>query len=257
MHSQRARLDASIKPKTPAKRRRRVEGDRGMHSDFASGRDSGEDIICQDCSSGLRASKMLLCDACDDGWHLDCLTSPLEDVPEGLWLCDACVHCSSHSHGHAPGDVGKGGSTSTAADAMAVAPSSGGEETWNTSGFSGTRNPHPWPPKLPSHPRTTHAPTFIRSRNCNACMLACIHVCMHICAQHTDQGFHAAATTSTFTPPPPIPAPQADDRKGTLPTTGFLPGGAHQFAAFCMAVFTLASRSPSSLQSRCRPPSVS
>ena len=138
---------------------------------------------------------------------------------------------------------------------MAVASSSVGEETWNTSGFSGTINPHPCPPKLPSHPRATHAPTFIRSRN--ACMLACIHVCMHICAQHTDQGFHAAAATSTFTPPPPIPAPQADDRKGTLPTTGFLPGGAHQFAAFCMAVFTLASRSPSSLQSRCRPPSVS
>ena len=34
---------------------------------------------------------MLLCDNCDTGWHIYCLTPPLEDVPEGDWLCPRCV----------------------------------------------------------------------------------------------------------------------------------------------------------------------
>jgi hypothetical protein len=34
---------------------------------------------------------MLLCDNCDNGWHIYCLDPPLEAVPEGEWLCPDCV----------------------------------------------------------------------------------------------------------------------------------------------------------------------
>jgi hypothetical protein len=34
---------------------------------------------------------MLLCDSCGDGWHTFCLTSPLDQVPPGFWLCPACL----------------------------------------------------------------------------------------------------------------------------------------------------------------------
>lgn len=34
---------------------------------------------------------MLLCDNCDNGWHTYCLTPPLDEVPEGAWLCPDCI----------------------------------------------------------------------------------------------------------------------------------------------------------------------
>jgi hypothetical protein len=34
---------------------------------------------------------MLMCDNCGDGWHTFCLTSPLDQVPPGFWLCPACL----------------------------------------------------------------------------------------------------------------------------------------------------------------------
>ena len=34
--------------------------------------------------------KMLLCDGCDDGWHLYCLPIPLAEVPEEDWFCMEC-----------------------------------------------------------------------------------------------------------------------------------------------------------------------
>ena len=33
---------------------------------------------------------MLLCDGCDDGWHLYCLPDPLAEVPEEDWFCMEC-----------------------------------------------------------------------------------------------------------------------------------------------------------------------
>lgn len=33
---------------------------------------------------------MILCDHCDCGYHLDCLTPPLHAVPEGEWSCARC-----------------------------------------------------------------------------------------------------------------------------------------------------------------------
>ncbi|KAK3134650.1 hypothetical protein QOZ80_6AG0551750 [Eleusine coracana subsp. coracana] len=50
------------------------------------------DQICEQCNSGLHGDVMLLCDRCDKGWHLYCLSPPLEKVPPGNWYCSDCIN---------------------------------------------------------------------------------------------------------------------------------------------------------------------
>ncbi|PVH47195.1 hypothetical protein PAHAL_4G000400 [Panicum hallii] len=50
------------------------------------------DQVCEQCSSGLHGDVMLLCDRCDKGWHLYCLSPPLERVPSGNWYCSDCLN---------------------------------------------------------------------------------------------------------------------------------------------------------------------
>ncbi|KAG8074505.1 hypothetical protein GUJ93_ZPchr0006g46167 [Zizania palustris] len=49
------------------------------------------DQVCEQCNSGLHGDVMLLCDRCDKGWHLYCLSPPLESVPLGNWYCSDCM----------------------------------------------------------------------------------------------------------------------------------------------------------------------
>ena len=51
---------------------------------------SPEDEVCQVCSSGEDDSKMILCDACDKGFHIYCLEPPLKRIPAGDWFCPEC-----------------------------------------------------------------------------------------------------------------------------------------------------------------------
>lgn len=39
----------------------------------------------------VRAKQMLLCDGCDLGWHMDCLTPPLASQPLANWFCPGCL----------------------------------------------------------------------------------------------------------------------------------------------------------------------
>eukprot|EP01048_Picozoa_sp_COSAG05_P032117 COSAG05_NODE_12122_length_482_cov_1.462141_1_plen_58_part_01 len=39
--------------------------------------------------------KLVVCDVCDRGFHISCLTPALSVVPEGSWLCSDCVRCQS------------------------------------------------------------------------------------------------------------------------------------------------------------------
>ena len=50
-----------------------------------------DDIHCQVCQSLFDEHKMLLCDICDAGWHMDCLLSPLTTIPHGTWKCPLCI----------------------------------------------------------------------------------------------------------------------------------------------------------------------
>ncbi|GFR43615.1 hypothetical protein Agub_g4714, partial [Astrephomene gubernaculifera] len=47
-------------------------------------------LVCELCSGGHREDQILLCDRCDRGFHLFCLTPPLSAVPEGEWVCPLC-----------------------------------------------------------------------------------------------------------------------------------------------------------------------
>lgn len=46
--------------------------------------------ICQVCGRADNEETMLLCDGCDLGYHMACLTPPLEEVPIDQWLCPNC-----------------------------------------------------------------------------------------------------------------------------------------------------------------------
>lgn len=46
---------------------------------------------CEVCSRPDREDVMLLCDHCNQGYHMDCLSPPLTEVPDGSWYCDNCV----------------------------------------------------------------------------------------------------------------------------------------------------------------------
>jgi hypothetical protein len=48
-------------------------------------------LHCEVCKDDRNWDVMILCDNCDSGWHTYCLLPPLDDVPEGDWLCPHCV----------------------------------------------------------------------------------------------------------------------------------------------------------------------
>jgi hypothetical protein len=45
---------------------------------------------CQVCHLTTGGSTMLLCDGCDEGWHMACLDPPLLAMPVGDWFCPRC-----------------------------------------------------------------------------------------------------------------------------------------------------------------------
>ncbi|XP_031473171.1 uncharacterized protein LOC116245766 isoform X2 [Nymphaea colorata] len=51
-----------------------------------------DELCCFTCQSGLAANLLLLCDGdgCDLAVHTFCLVPPMQDVPEGSWLCPNC-----------------------------------------------------------------------------------------------------------------------------------------------------------------------
>jgi len=50
-----------------------------------------DDIHCEVCQSLFDEHKMLLCDMCNAGWHMDCLLPPLTSIPHGIWKCPPCT----------------------------------------------------------------------------------------------------------------------------------------------------------------------
>lgn len=55
--------------------------------------DGGIDgISCEICGGRDREDRMLLCDGCNLGFHMECLNPPLERPPYGNWFCRACLN---------------------------------------------------------------------------------------------------------------------------------------------------------------------
>ena len=44
---------------------------------------------CQICDEG---GNLLICDTCEAGYHMNCLSPPLMTIPEGNWDCDSCLN---------------------------------------------------------------------------------------------------------------------------------------------------------------------
>lgn len=49
-----------------------------------------ETLMCELCNGGHHEEKIILCDSCDKGYHMFCLSPPLADVPNGEWVCPRC-----------------------------------------------------------------------------------------------------------------------------------------------------------------------
>lgn len=49
-----------------------------------------DDLVCNVCKKGDADSEMLLCDGCDEGFHMYCLCPILIKVPKGKWFCPFC-----------------------------------------------------------------------------------------------------------------------------------------------------------------------
>ncbi|KAK9460823.1 PLU-1-like protein-domain-containing protein [Lipomyces oligophaga] len=59
-----------------------------LHS-MALNRRPGEN--CEVCGRGDDAASMLLCDGCDNGYHMACLKPQLKSLPDYDWYCDKCL----------------------------------------------------------------------------------------------------------------------------------------------------------------------
>uniref|UniRef100_A0A096MEJ3 PHD and ring finger domains 1 n=1 Tax=Poecilia formosa TaxID=48698 RepID=A0A096MEJ3_POEFO len=49
-----------------------------------------EETNCEVCGGSDREDRLLLCDGCDAGYHMECLTPPLDAVPVEEWFCPEC-----------------------------------------------------------------------------------------------------------------------------------------------------------------------
>uniref|UniRef100_A0A8C3A029 [histone H3]-trimethyl-L-lysine(4) demethylase n=1 Tax=Cyclopterus lumpus TaxID=8103 RepID=A0A8C3A029_CYCLU len=50
-----------------------------------------DQYMCLVCGNGTAEDRLLLCDGCDDSYHIFCLMPPLHDVPKGDWRCPKCL----------------------------------------------------------------------------------------------------------------------------------------------------------------------
>ncbi|XP_066894035.1 PHD and RING finger domain-containing protein 1 isoform X4 [Kogia breviceps] len=56
------------------------------------GEDEDEDpTFCGVCGRSDREDRLLLCDGCDAGYHMECLDPPLQEVPVDEWFCPECT----------------------------------------------------------------------------------------------------------------------------------------------------------------------
>ncbi|XP_031381205.1 lysine-specific demethylase 5B [Punica granatum] len=85
------------------KRRRNNAGEKVRVCEAEEEEDEGVGQICEQCKSGLHGDVMLLCDRCNKGWHIYCLSPPLKQVPPGNWYCFGCLNSNKDSFGFIPG----------------------------------------------------------------------------------------------------------------------------------------------------------
>ncbi|KAF4403837.1 hypothetical protein CsatB_003771 [Cannabis sativa] len=95
------RSQCRIENSSSKRRRMNIDGDKIKV--VKAKEEEERDQICEQCKSGLHGEVMLLCDRCDKGWHIYCLSPPLKQIPLGNWYCLDCLNSEKDSFGFVPG----------------------------------------------------------------------------------------------------------------------------------------------------------
>ncbi|XP_077787959.1 PHD and RING finger domain-containing protein 1 isoform X3 [Podarcis muralis] len=53
--------------------------------------------FCEVCGRSDREDRLLLCDGCDHGYHMECLNPPLSEIPVDEWFCPPCAPANAVS----------------------------------------------------------------------------------------------------------------------------------------------------------------
>ncbi|XP_032077191.1 PHD and RING finger domain-containing protein 1 isoform X2 [Thamnophis elegans] len=76
----RVRFDGEILKKIP------VENTKSQEDSLEE-----DPTFCEVCGRSDREDRLLLCDGCDAGYHMECLNPPLSEVPVDEWFCPPCA----------------------------------------------------------------------------------------------------------------------------------------------------------------------
>ncbi|CAO3591122.1 unnamed protein product [Absidia cylindrospora] len=79
-----------------------TDDDDKLSDDSVSSDDS--DQVCEICHTDDNDDELLLCDDCDRGYHMSCLTPPLTSVPSADWYCIKCLTDAGKDYGFEDGD---------------------------------------------------------------------------------------------------------------------------------------------------------
>ena len=79
----------SAKKRTPLRAAPSTSASTPSATSASTPSDDADDTDCEICHSPS-AHGMLLCDLCDRGFHMACLSPPLAEEPAGDWYCPPC-----------------------------------------------------------------------------------------------------------------------------------------------------------------------
>lgn len=103
VHAASAKLNEALNA-SPAAKTTSPKAAESMGGPFAHKEDLPPGEVCEICKTDEDEANILLCDDCDRGYHLGCLSPPLKKVPKEDWICDACIVNRGDDYGFEEGD---------------------------------------------------------------------------------------------------------------------------------------------------------